>query len=415
VYKTLRALTSLGAPGIREAFSGTPPADVAYPGLRCQILANRISFSLGIRDIDAASQASKEAMLLNQELKGGAAASYRYFALVNIFRRRLDDALEYLSFAMEQSEKTGLDEELIVSAYFAGGAELLYGNLSKAERFALKAEETAAKLGHIEWAGRARFLRGRIRFEAGCYADALEIFNSLDGQPGGGASLRQETLAAWMARTAFFLNGMKSGFSAARPRTNLCSDGLLFEIEAACLAGNHGEAEDLAKKLRASSLEPGSADSGSGSTDFINSIDDDFLFTEQPDWRSGFAQCELMLIPGRLFRNRFVSMYDALARSRLETSREGKEELVNNVQQLLREELLVNADPNEVFYLHAYYRILKETGAAQVDLNTAVSMAFKRLQSRAGRIDDVDLRQAFLTRHHWNGALSRAAREYKLI
>jgi hypothetical protein len=214
---------------------------------------------------------------------------------------------------------------------------------------------------------------------------------------------------------------MKSGFSAARPRTNLCSDGLLFEIEAACLAGNYGEAADLAKKWRASSLESGFAGSGSSasgssdSTGSIYSINDDFLFTEQPDWRSGFAQCELMLIPGRMLRNRFVSMYDALARSRLETSREEKEELVNNVQQLLREELLVNTDPGEVFYLHAYYRILKETGAAQVDLNTAVSMAFKRLQSRAGRIDDVDLRQAFLTRHHWNGALNRAAREYKLI
>jgi hypothetical protein len=327
---------------------------------------------------------------------------------------------------MEQSEKTGLDEELIVSAYFAGGAELLYGNLSKAERFALKAEETAARLGHIDWAGRARFLRGRIRFESGCYADALEIFNSLDGRSGisGAASLRQETIAAWTARAAFFLNGMKSGFSAGQPRTDLCSDGLLFEIEAACLAGNYGEAADLTKKWRASFRETGFAGAGStgsgsfdsaGSIYSIYSIEDDFLFTEQPDWRSGFAQCELMLIPGRMLRNRFVSMYDALARSRLETSREGKEELVNNVQRLLREELLVNTDPGEVFYLHAYYRILKETSAAQVDLNTAVSMAFKRLQSRAGRIDDVDLRQSFLTRHHWNGALSRAAREYKLI
>jgi hypothetical protein len=214
--------------------------------------------------------------------------------------------------------------------------------------------------------------------------------------------LRPGTLAAWTARAAFFLDQAKSGF-AGGPVS--CSDAPLFEIEAACLSGDYQEADKLAEKWRASSFE-------SGESGFI---DGDFLFTEQPDWRSGFAQCEFMLIPGKLFRNRFVSMYQALARSRIETSAEGKEELVNRVRQLLREDFFANTDPGEVFYLHAYYRILKETGAAQVDLNTAVSMAFKRLQLRAGRIDGSDARQTFLTWHYWNGALSQAAKEYKLI
>jgi hypothetical protein len=429
VYKTLKALVSLGAREIREAFSEAPPRDVEFPGLRSQILANRISFSLGIKDIAAASQAAKEAMLLNQELNGGAVSSYRYFALVNIFKQRLDDALEYISFAMEQAEKTESNDELMISAYFAAGAQFLYGNLSKAERFALKAEEAAVKLGHIEWAGRARFLRGKILFETGYYAGALEIFNSLAGRPavwepaagerqadswvwtlcgesGGNAasaSLRPGTLAAWTARAAFFLNGEKSGFAAG---PDSCSDAPLFAIEAACLSGDCRGAEKLAEKWRASSFESGSI----GSV-----LDDDFLFTEQPDWRSGFAQCEFMLIPERLFRGRFVSVYQALARSRIEMSGEGKEELVNRMWQLLREDFFANTDPNEVFYLYAYHRILKETGAAQVDLNTAVSMAFKRLQLRAGRIDRDEARQTFLTKHYWNGALSRAAKEYKLI
>jgi hypothetical protein len=408
VYKTLKALASGGVREIRAAFSGAPPQHTEYPGLRSQILANRISFSLGTRDIAAASRAAKEAMLLNQELKGGAAASYRYFSLVNLSERRLDDALEYISFAMEQAEKTESDDELMISAYFAAGVQVLYGNFSRAERFTLKAEEAAEKLGHIEWAERARFLRGKIRFETGYYADALGIFNSLAGQSGGNAaspSLKPGTIASWTARAACFLNGGKGGFPSAAFREKPCPDGPLFKIEAACLAGDCREAENLAEKWRASSFESGSA----------NSIDDDFLFTEQPDWRSGFAQCELMLIPARLFRSRFVSVYQALARSRLETSREEKEGLADNLRQLLREDLLANTDPNEVFYLYAYYRILKETGAAQVDLNTAVSMAFKRLQRRAGRIDNADARQTFLTRHHWNGALSLAAREYKLI
>jgi hypothetical protein len=403
VYKTLKALTSLGIREIHAAFSDAPPQDLHNSSLRFQILANRISFSLGIRDIAAASQAVKEAMLLSRELKGGASASYRYFALVNILKQRLDDAPEYISFAMEQAEKAGLDEELVLSACFAASAEFLCGNLSKAARFTLKAEEAAVKFGHIEWAEWARFLRGKIRFETGYYADALEIFNSLAAQPGGKAAslaLKQATIAAWAARAASFLKGGESAFYAGPPEKTSCSDGPLFEIEAAYFAGNYDRAEDLAKKWRAGACA---------------SADDDFLFTEQPDWRSGFAQCELLLIPGGIFRNRFVSVYQALTRSSLETSKAGKERLVTNVRQLLREDFLVNTDPNEVFYLYAYYRILKETGAAQVDLNTAVSMAFKRLQRRAGRIDDDDARQTFLTRHHWNGALSLAAREYKLI
>jgi hypothetical protein len=405
MYKTLRALTSLGVREIREAFSEAPPKEIEYAGLRSQVLANRISVSLGIKDITAASQTAKEAMLLNQELKGGVVSSYRYFSMVHISKQRLDDALEYISFAVEQAEKAGLNEELIVSAYFAAGAQFLYGNLSKAERFARKAEEAALDLGHIEWAVRARFLRGKICFETGYYAGAFEIFDSLAGRSSGNAasgSLMPETLASWTARAAIFLNKGESGFTSVQSRENPCSDGSLFEIEAAYLSGDYNGAGKLAEKWRVSFFESGS-------------IDDDFLFTEQPDWRSGFAQCELMLVPGKLFRSRFVSVYQALARSRIEMSGEEKEELVNNLRQLLREDFLVNTDPNEVFYLYAYYRILKETGAAQVDLNTAVSMAFKRLQLRAGRIDSDDARQTFLTRHYWNGALSQAAKEYKLI
>jgi hypothetical protein len=72
-------------------------------------------------------------------------------------------------------------------------------------------------------------------------------------------------------------------------------------------------------------------------------------------------------------------------------------------------------DPNDPFYFYAWFKILEESGAAQVDMNTAVSMAFKRLQRRAIRIDDMETRRDWLSLPHWNAALSRAAREYKLI
>jgi hypothetical protein len=85
------------------------------------------------------------------------------------------------------------------------------------------------------------------------------------------------------------------------------------------------------------------------------------------------------------------------------------------MQRILRDERLSEIDPGDAFYFFVWYRVLEETGAAQVDMNTAVSMAFKRLQRRASRIDDVEVRRDFLSLPRWNAALSRAAKDYKLI
>jgi hypothetical protein len=42
-------------------------------------------------------------------------------------------------------------------------------------------------------------------------------------------------------------------------------------------------------------------------------------------------------------------------------------------------------------------------------------MAFKRLQRRAGRIDDIVTRRAFLSNQYWNKILFNTAKAYKLI
>jgi hypothetical protein len=172
-------------------------------------------------------------------------------------------------------------------------------------------------------------------------------------------------------------------------------DADLFEIEAAYLAGNYRKTAELSGALAGVHHE------------------EYFIYTEQPDWRSGFAQAELLLFPRGELWDRMISVYHALALCRLSPS--GGEEAVHSMQRILRDERLSEIDPWDAFYFFAWYRILDETGAAQVDMNTAVSMAFKRLQRRASRIDDVEIRRDFLSLPRWNGALSLAAREYKLI
>jgi hypothetical protein len=141
--------------------------------------------------------------------------------------------------------------------------------------------------------------------------------------------------------------------------------------------------------------------------------DREYLFTEQPDWHSGFSQGELLFFSSREFRAPLISSYRAMALCCLDEA--GQTEARSSIEEIIKDERYFEMDPNGAFYFFAHYRVLGKTGAPLVDMDTAVSMAFKRLQRRASRIDDIEVNRAFLTRHYWNGALSRAAREHKLI
>jgi tetratricopeptide (TPR) repeat protein len=405
IYHTLKALV-YGKPGeIRGAFSTPSPAGGGfYAGCEAQIKANLTSRYLGVRDADAAAETVKETMLLNQSLRDGAIPAYRLFSLVNLFRRRLDDAIEYISFAVEQAEKTGENDELVKACCFAAGIHFLHGSLYRAEQLALKAEKIAGEIGRFSWAGKARFLRGRLNFETGKYGKALEIFEALLTDTAPADVDRIRTLEAWIFRSGVFINlstGLPAGPPARleNPAAFGRTDGRLFAIEAAFLEGRYQEALDSAGEfLAAAPIE-----------------DEDFFFTEQPDWRSGFAQVEDMIVPGGAYRDRLVLVYRALAQSRLDSPREISAGFVGEIQRFARESIPADGDPSDAFYYYALCCMLKNTGAPQVDMGTAVSMAFKRLQRRASRIGDSEIRQAYLSQNYWNSALSLAAKEYKLI
>jgi tetratricopeptide (TPR) repeat protein len=325
---------------------------------------------------------------------------------VNVSQQRLDDALEYFTFAIERAEFVGAQDELATAAYYAAGAHFLYGNIAKAGRLALQAEAAAFASGLTEWADRSRFLLGRIRFETGRYQDALDIFEELESRSPP-SSNRALVCSAWIFRTEVFLN---------RPNPHLPSDmnfdSRLFAMEAAYLSGNYQETVTLADALSAALPEG------------------NFLFVEQPDWRSGFSQCEFLIFSLKNFFFRILSTYRALALCRVEESgipeqmeseagQQAGQSTVNEAQdclrRILREEGLPQTDPNDAFYYYAYYCVLQETGAVEVDMNTAVSLAFKRLQSRASRIDDPDIKRSYLSLNYWNKDLGQAAKLHNLI
>ncbi|MDR1238948.1 MAG: hypothetical protein LBK27_02440 [Treponema sp.] len=389
IIRTLKALHHGNEGMIRAAFQELPPDCSFSPILKSQVLANLSAFHLGAGDAEAAAETVKDGILLSQGKSGAVLAqSYRLFSLVNISKQRIGEAIDYLDFAVDNAEKSGHTHELAVSAYYAAAAQFLFGNISKALRFTRQAEIQAAASGHDEWAGRSLFLRGRLCFETGRYREALEIFEGL-GKKSSGPPDRERLLTAWIYRTKIYShNPLSAKPSGGGPEADI------FEVEASYLAGDYEKTLELSAAL----------------TGFHH---EDFLFIEQPDWRSGFTPAEFLLFPRSALWDRMVSAYHALALSRLSPS--GNEEAQHSMQRILRDERLSEIDPGDAFYFFVWYRVLEETGAAQVDMNTAVSMAFKRLQRRASRIDDVEVRRDFLSLPRWNAALSRAAKEYKLI
>jgi hypothetical protein len=389
---TLASLLNGDDGNIKEAFRYTPGEERIYPPFKAQVLINSAAYLLGIRDIDSAQNAIKEALIRSQDAPwSGLAQANRLFSLINLSKQRMGEAVDYAGFAVENAEKSGNYEELAVASYYAAAVQYLYGNLSQAERLALVAENRATQAGRGEWADRARFFQGKLAFDLGRYQDALRLFQDIAENPlGGPLAEKQSLLEAWAYRSRIYsqnpLLPKPSGGDI---------DADLFEIEGTFLAGDYRRTADLTVALEESLTG------------------DAFVYTEQPDWRSGFAQCELLLLPPREFWDRMVLVYQALALCRL--SADGGAEALRIMQRVLRDERLSEMDPGDAFYFYAWYQVLQESGAAQIDMNTAVSMAFKRLQRRASRIDDPKVRQAYLTQPRWNGALSLAAKEHKLI
>jgi tetratricopeptide (TPR) repeat protein len=391
LIRTFGALLNGNDGDIREAFRSGPAEDRIYPPFKAQVLINAAAYFLGIRDVDSAQSAVKEAFVLSQDAPwSGLAQSNRLLSLVNLSKQRMGETVDYAGFAVENAERSGNYEELAMASFYDATVQFLYGNISLAEKLAAAAEIQAAQAGRAEWIDRVRFFRGKLAFDLGRYQDALRFFQEAAENPSGTPSAEKlSLLEAWVYRARiYFQNPLLPG-----PGGSI--DAELFKIEGAYLGGDYPRTIDLAAAL-AESL-PGEG----------------FIYTEQPDWRSGFAQCELLLLPPREFWGRMVSVYQSLALCHLSPG--DKAEALKIMQRVLRDERLSEMDPWDAFYYYAWYQVLEESGAAQVDMNTAISMAFKQLQRRASRIEDIKTRQAYLTQPRWNGALSLAAKEHRLI
>jgi hypothetical protein len=397
IYKTSRALITEHEKEIENTFTEDQLDNLSalcepFPVLKAQILVNHCGYYMGRHDEKSAAEKAKEAILLGQSKNSFCLPQgYRLFSLVCLSKQQINETIEYLGFALSNAEKSGNYHELAVSAYYASAAQFLYGDVYHAADLANKSIKQSLVAGRPDWADRSRFLEGRIEFDLGHYGKAHNIFESLLKEPYGSMTCEKENLmSAWIYRSKIYLEDK----NAVKPES-ANNDADLFEIEAAYMSGDYEKAVELALSHKNPYTE------------------ENFLYTEQADWRSGFAQCEHLYFTHGEIQSRMIAIFHSLALSKL--SKEGCEEALHEIQRILRDEKLCEMDPWDAFYFYAKYRILEQSEASLVDMSTAVSMAFKRLQRRAGRIDDIETRRQYLNGSRWNRELSMAAKEHKLI
>ena len=402
IFYTSKALLAGREEDIEKAFNEIPSEYLnngfdSYPVFKTQILVNLGAYYLGRHNMKESAEKAKEAILLGQGRNLFCLSqAYRIFSLVCLSKKQTVESIEYLAFALSNAERTDNYNELAISSYYAAAVQFLYGDVFNAAKLANKSIEHSLGAGRCEWADRSRFLEGRIKFELGRYSEALEIFENLRREPfGNKTDEKTSLLSAWIYRCKVYFQDPQT--PKPFPANH---DADLFEIEAAFLSGNYAKAVELSNSLE---------------NPFTK---ENFLYTEQADWRSGFVQCEHLYFTHGEIQDRMVTLYHSLSLSRLHGQRDSAgygEEALQGIQKILRDEKLCEMDPLDAFYFFAKFRILEQTKASLVDKSTAVSMAFKRLQRRAGRIEDIETCRQYLNGPRWNHELSLTAREFKLI
>jgi tetratricopeptide (TPR) repeat protein len=391
LFHTFSVLTGNDVEAVERAFAEDAPesvSDVYY----IQLLLNKACFALGKCRASEAFEILKKILNMGKKQnENSPARTYRLISIVSIQSGKLTEAADYANIAASFVETSGETSELGVSLFYAANIQYLFGNISKAERLAASAERSAALVGCYQWAQRSHFLLGKIQFEFGDYKKAIKIFDSLEKIVETDEA--KNIVNAWLFRSKFFAGGMsEQRISYANPSF----DALLFDAEASYITGRYEETLMLTEKL----LErlPG----------------DGYLWTEKPDWASGFSQCEFLLVPEQDFWKQMAMIYHSLSLCTFTGSKKMQKQAIADLD-WLSPNMLPDIFPNDSFYFYALYRVLRESGEDPLYVNTVVGIAFKRLQQRGIKIDAPEARRIFFDRPYWNNALTATAREYKLI
>ena len=389
ILVTDHLLASGSAQDLFEAQQFAVPALIDNPRITSFCYINAAALQLVSGDLVGAGQAIKEALILLQDYKNknGLEKVYRIFGLIELAQHRIEDGIEYLTFALDAAQRFSNKREKAMSHFYSAVAYFLQGNLPRAMSFADTAMKLFHELDHETWEQKCAFLLGRIYFTLGSYERAAELFAPI--QDTGPAAL-------WSMKAALYAS---IGNRPAIERLAASYDAMglsdrTLEIEFHYFLESYEACIQLCET--ALNEEP----------PLIPCV------TEQVDWTDGYAQIESLLFPRRDFLLRQYICFKALSMSQLNPQ---DHTIISILDKLLDELKPGFYDPYDIFYATSYYLVLQRVASTEIDRATALSSAFKRLQKRASRIEDAELRRSYLTVNYWNGLLSRAAKLHNLI
>jgi tetratricopeptide (TPR) repeat protein len=377
---------------LEQAFSAVVPSE--YPSVRYEasVMLDLAAYSYSREAIPECAKRAKDAMILLQNIPDGKGISraYRQLGLAELASERLSEAMDYFRFASESAESRSDLYELILDDAYTAIAQFIHGNLSLAEQYGRSVRERSATVYAVTWDRWIQFFNGRLLFECGRYREAGLLFQKLlEECPDAEHSAERRTLFAWAYRARLYSR------SLSLENTDYEADGDLglFTVEERYFSGEYRQALELAESLLVREKAP--------------------LFSspEQPDWTSGFSMIENRCMRGENVRKKLLRVYKNLCLLGLNE----KDEACEDLRCMIREERLSELDPHDPFYFRAYRIALHETNAPAVDQGTILSLAFKRLQRRASRIDDVELKRSYLTLPRWNASLFADAKANNLI
>lgn len=374
---------------IRGAVQKAVPPFIDNPRINAFCSMNAAALQLVTGDLVAAGKYIKDAVLMLQDYKNknGLEKVYRIFGLIELAQHRVEDSIEYFSFALDTAQRLGNMQEMAKTAYYSAVAYFILGNLPRAFFFADMAKTKFHDLDLQEWEQKCTFLIGRIQFTLGDYKKAVESFKSI--QDISVASL-------WEMRARLYASPINKSLIKELMYTyeSLSVPDALLEIEFHYFLGNYEACIQLADVA-------------------LNTEAHTFpRLTEQLDWTDGYAHIESILFPQRQFLYRQLSCLKVLSMGQL---KQDDHSIVSMLDTLLDELKPGEYDPYDVFYYTCYYLTLQRVATNEIDRATALSGAFKRLQKRASRIEDAELRRGYLTANYWNGLLSSAAKLHNLI
>ncbi|MCX7655190.1 MAG: hypothetical protein N2Z76_01550 [Treponemataceae bacterium] len=304
---------------------------------------------------------------------------YRVFALVELQHQHIQEALEYISFSIETAKNSSLLQERFRTFFYAAVIFFLYGNYSRALYYLTQSRLLAEEAHLYEWLKTCVFLEGRIHFETGKYHQAYHTFSQIEESEGA---------ELWMYRTKTYLHNQTAIGQIQKNEKGF------FQIEAAFFKGLYEEIHAATEVLEGTFKK------------------ESFLYTEQPEREQCFAHTEVLLTSREQLMAKMISGYAILASYK--THHSDIKTAISQMEELLASCASEFDGPFEMMNLSLYIELLKDSSPNLLDFDTALSKAFKRLQTRASRIDDYAMREAYLYQSYWNARLMEAAKERKL-